>query len=138
MEASRPSSRRQRGGGTHTDTHHAAVIDGLGRRLADAEFTTTATGYQALLDWLLSHGTPTGIGVEGTGSYGAGLTRVLTAAGLAVFDERGVDGAVAGVARAVRRAAKAALRPQTGQLYQYYLQSLTVLAGVVVLLLLVR
>ena len=71
---------------THTDTHHAAVIDGLGRRLADAEFTTTATGYQALLDWLLSHGTPTGIGVEGTGSYGAGLTRVLTAAGLAVFD----------------------------------------------------
>lgn len=57
---------------------------------------------------------------------------------LAVFDERGVDGAVAGVARAVCRAAKAALRPQTGQLYQYYLQSLTVLAGVVVLLLLVR
>lgn len=69
-----------------------------------------------------------------------GLAHAAARAGswLAAFDVRGVDRVVAGVARAVRRAAGAAVRPQTGQLYQYYLQSLTVLAGVVVLLLLVR
>ena len=54
--------------------------------LADAEFATTATGCQAMLEWLLDHGTPTGVGIEGTGSYGVELTRVLTAAGLAVFE----------------------------------------------------
>lgn len=80
------SEARYAGVDTHTDTHHAAVIDGMGRRLADAEFATTGAGCQALLDWLRGHGTPAGIGVEGTGSYGAGLTRVLTAAGLPVFD----------------------------------------------------
>ena len=57
---------------------------------------------------------------------------------LAAFDNRGVDGAVEAVGRAVRRAGEAALRPQTGQLYQYYLQSVAVLAGAVVLLVLVR
>lgn len=77
---------RYAGVDTHTDTHHAAIIDGMGRRLADAEFVTTIAGYQALLDWLLAHGRPARIGIEGTGSYGAGLTRVLTAAGLAVFE----------------------------------------------------
>lgn len=77
---------RYAGVDTHADTHHVAVIDGMGRRLDDAEFTTTSAGYQALLDWLLEHGDPAGVGVEGTGSYGAGLTRVLTGAGLAVFE----------------------------------------------------
>lgn len=57
---------------------------------------------------------------------------------LAVLDDRGVDGVVAGVARAVLRAGRVALRPQTGQLHQYYLQSVAVLAGAVVLLVLVR
>ena len=57
---------------------------------------------------------------------------------LAVVDDRGVDAAVRAVGRAVRRAGRAALRPQTGQLYQYFLQSLAVLAGAVVLLVLVR
>ena len=43
---------RYAGVDTHTDTHHAAIVDGMGRRLADAEFVTTSAGYQALLDWL--------------------------------------------------------------------------------------
>jgi transposase len=71
---------------THTDTHHAAVVDHLGRHLADAQFPTTTEGYRALLDWLRSHGTVRAVGVEGTGSYGTQLARVLTAAGLTVFD----------------------------------------------------
>lgn len=71
---------------THTDTHHAAVVDHLGRHLADAQFPTTTDGYRALLDWLRSHGTVRAVGVEGTGSYGTQLARVLTGAGLTVFD----------------------------------------------------
>jgi transposase len=71
---------------THTDTHHAAVVDHLGRHLADAQFPTTTEGYRALLDWLRSHGTVRAVGVEGTGSYGTQLARVLTAASLTVFD----------------------------------------------------
>ncbi|WP_285741036.1 IS110 family transposase, partial [Kitasatospora phosalacinea] len=71
---------------THGLTHHAAVIDPLGRHLADREFPATIAGYRALLDWMRSHGTPTAVGVEGTGTYGAELARVLTAAGVTVVD----------------------------------------------------
>src|SRR3954454_1059353 len=71
---------------THSDTHHAAVIDPLGRHLDDQAFPTTSQGYRALLEWLRSHGQVAAVGVEGTGSYGTQLARVLTAAGLTVFD----------------------------------------------------
>ena len=84
--AAAPGLARYAGVDTHADTHHVAVVDGLGRRLADCEFVTTSAGYRQLLAWLLTHGQVSGVGVEGTGCYGAGLTAVLTAAGLAVFE----------------------------------------------------
>lgn len=71
---------------THSDTHHAAVIDPLGRHLADRAFPATSEGYRALLEWLSSHGRVIAVGVEGTGSYGTQLARVLTAASLTVLD----------------------------------------------------
>jgi transposase len=71
---------------THGLTHHAAVIDTIGRHLADQEFPATIRGYRDLLDWMRSHGTLAAVGVEGTGAYGAELARVLTAAGIAVID----------------------------------------------------
>ncbi|MFB7128297.1 IS110 family transposase [Kitasatospora sp. NPDC056273] len=71
---------------THGLTHHAAVIDPLGRHLADREFPATVHGYRDLLDWIRSHGTLAAVGVEGTGAYGAELARVLTAAGVRVVD----------------------------------------------------
>jgi transposase len=71
---------------THADTHHAAVVDPIGRHLGDAQFPTTSDGYRALLAWLRSFGTVLAVGVEGTGSYGTQLARVLAAAGLQVFD----------------------------------------------------
>ncbi|WP_344469875.1 IS110 family transposase [Kitasatospora kazusensis] len=71
---------------THGLTHHAAVIDPLGRHLADQEFPATVSGYRDLLDWMRSHGTLAAVGVEGTGAYGAELARVLTAAGVTVID----------------------------------------------------
>ncbi|MFI7226923.1 IS110 family transposase [Nonomuraea angiospora] len=64
---------------THGRTHHAAVILMNGRRLADAEFPATGEGYAALLAWLRGFGRLASVGVEGTGSYGAGLARYLQA-----------------------------------------------------------
>ncbi|MFB7468910.1 IS110 family transposase [Streptomyces sp. NPDC056224] len=71
---------------THGLTHHAAVIDPLGRHLADREFPATICGYRDLLDWMRSHGVLAAVGVEDTGAYGAELARVLTAAGVCVVD----------------------------------------------------
>src|SRR4051794_19984446 len=71
---------------THRDTHHAAVIDEVGRKIADASFVTTSSGYQALVEWARSHGQVQKVGVEGTGAYGAGLARHLHAAGLTVLE----------------------------------------------------
>jgi transposase len=82
------TSKRQIAGGvdTHADTHHAAAVDHLGRVLGDRQFPTTRAGYQALLQWLRSFGRLMGVGVEGTGSYGAGLNRYLSAAKVRVVD----------------------------------------------------
>ena len=71
---------------THALTHHAAVVDRLGRELADREFPATPVGYESLRSWLLGWGQLVSVGVEGTGSYGAGLTRVLTGAGIPVVE----------------------------------------------------
>ena len=64
---------------THGQTHHATVVDQVGRRLGDREFPTTPAGYRALLLWLQGHGTIERVGLEGTGSYGGGLARHLHA-----------------------------------------------------------
>ncbi|GLW59638.1 IS110 family transposase [Kitasatospora phosalacinea] len=71
---------------THGQTHHAAVIDRLGRHLADHEFPATGAGYRLLLAWLRSFGTVAAVGVEGTGAYGAELARTLRRAGLTVIE----------------------------------------------------
>ncbi|WP_329067310.1 IS110 family transposase [Amycolatopsis sp. NBC_01480] len=63
---------------THRDFHWAAVKNTLGQVLGTRRFAATGAGYQALLAWLRGFGTVTAVGVEGTGSYGAGLTRYLT------------------------------------------------------------
>ncbi len=67
---------------THSRTHHAVALDDRGERLGDAEFPATAQGYQELHLWLEAFGTIATIAVEGTSSYGAGLTRWLLAQGL--------------------------------------------------------
>lgn len=79
--ASRKTQRRIVAGvDTHADTHHVAVVLMSGRRLADAEFPATPQGYRRLLSWLGSWSTRlVAAGVEGTGSYGAGLARFLSA-----------------------------------------------------------
>ncbi len=71
---------------THLDVHVAVVLDRLGRRLGELAVPTTARGYEKLLRWAERFGCVRCAGVEGTGSYGAGLTRHLREAGIEVFE----------------------------------------------------
>jgi transposase len=71
---------------THADTHVAAALDPLGGLLGVREFPATAAGYASLAGWLAGFGPVGLVGVEGTGSYGAGLARHLAAAGIRVAE----------------------------------------------------
>jgi transposase len=82
---------------THLDVHVAAALDAIGGELGVESFPTTPAGFAALLRWLTSFGTLERVGIEGTGSYGAGLARYLHAAGVTVIEINRAD-------RAARRA----------------------------------
>ena len=71
---------------THIDTHTAAALDGLGHLLGHQRFPTTVAGYAQLLAWLTGWGPVVAVGIEGTGSYGAGLARHLTASGIRIVE----------------------------------------------------
>jgi len=71
---------------THLDTHVAAALDPLGRLVGTESFDADAAGYKALLTWLEGFGQVTKIGVEGTASYGTGLTRFLRRKGVEVVE----------------------------------------------------
>jgi transposase len=71
---------------THKHTHVAAALDHIGRVLAVEAFPATRAGYGDLLAWLRRHGELVAVGVEGCGSWGAGLARHLTAEGVTVIE----------------------------------------------------
>lgn len=71
---------------THKDSHVAQAKDQLGRRLGEKIIPTTPAGYRDLLDWASSLGQIESFGLEGTGSYGAGLARYLRRGGLVVVE----------------------------------------------------
>ena len=71
---------------THLDVHVAAAVDALGGLLGVRSFPTTLAGYHALSLWLGSFGLVERVGVEGTGTYGAGLARHLAASGITVIE----------------------------------------------------
>lgn len=71
---------------THSDVHVAAALDATGALLGVESFPTTTAGYRDLLAWLRRFGEVERVGVEGTGSYGAGLTRHLQAEGVSVVE----------------------------------------------------
>jgi transposase len=80
-------ARRITGGiDTHLDVHVAAALDERGALLGVESFPTTSSGYGALLSWLETFGTLELVGVEGTGSYGAGLTRHLLGCKVSVVE----------------------------------------------------
>ncbi len=71
---------------THKDLHVAAVIDATDVVLGTAVFATTRAGYRDLVAWMRTYGDIQQIGVEGTGSYGAGLLRHLATAGIRTLE----------------------------------------------------
>ncbi len=71
---------------THQDVHVAAVIDELGVLLGTRSFPTSLLGLKSLHRWLTGHGPVVKVGVEGTGTYGLGLQRVLQDAGVEVVE----------------------------------------------------
>jgi transposase len=71
---------------THADVHVAAALDPVGGLLGVREFPATPGGYARLLGWLGGFGTVCLAGIEGTGSYGAGLARHITGAGVRVVE----------------------------------------------------
>jgi transposase len=71
---------------THKDVHVAAVTTVLGALLGTCPFPATADGYWQLLAWARMVGVVRRAGVEGTGSYGAALTRFLRDEGIEVVE----------------------------------------------------
>ena len=74
---------------THADVHVAAALDPVGGLLGVQEFPATPAGYAQLLGWLGGFGTVCLVGIEGTGSYGAGLARHIAAAGIRAITHPG-------------------------------------------------
>ncbi len=71
---------------THKHTHAAVAITGLGARVGELAIRVGLGGYRELEAWARSLGAVRAFGIEGTGSYGAGLARFLRAAGHAVHE----------------------------------------------------
>ena len=71
---------------THLDEHVAVAIDHHGTRLGEYRLGTTAKGYEDLETWAIGLGQVATFGVEGTGSYGAGLARHLARCGHKVIE----------------------------------------------------
>ena len=71
---------------THKDLHVAAVVDEHDRVLESQCFATTRHGYKEMLAWMRSFGQLRRIGIESTGTYGAGLQRYLQNAGVEVLE----------------------------------------------------
>lgn len=71
---------------THQDQHVAVAIDEQGVRLSEHRVAANTQGYAELQRWSRSLGEIRAFGIEGTGSYGAGVTRFLTCRGYAIVE----------------------------------------------------
>lgn len=72
---------------THADTHTAVAVNGIGQVQGTLEFPTTPAGFDQFVCWARAlDGIWERAGVEGTGAYGAGLCRHLTAQGIEVIE----------------------------------------------------
>lgn len=71
---------------THAEQHVAAALDQRGRRLGSCVIPATPAGYATLLAWASAYGAIERVGLEGSGSYGAGLARWLQSRGVGVIE----------------------------------------------------
>lgn len=92
METKEITVRKVVGGvDTHKDLHVAAVVDDRDRVLEARSFATTRQGYRLMLSWMRTFGDLQRVGIESTGSYGAGLLRYMQAAGIDVLEVTSPD-----------------------------------------------
>lgn len=71
---------------THKHEHVAKALDGLGQVLGGLQIKANLQGYLELLRWLRALDDDVVVGIEGAGSYGAGLCELLLAEGTAVVE----------------------------------------------------
>src|SRR5215210_7981425 len=71
---------------SHKSSLAVAALDELGRVIGAKEFPDHAGGHDALLRWSKAQGSDRVIGIEGAGSYGAGLARHLIDAGEIIYE----------------------------------------------------
>uniref|UniRef100_UPI003C7A1855 IS110 family transposase n=1 Tax=Amaricoccus tamworthensis TaxID=57002 RepID=UPI003C7A1855 len=76
---------------THKDLHVAAIVDTHDHVMATEAFASTRHGYKRMLTWMLSFGELERVGIECTGTYGAGLLRYLQHAGITVLEVTAPD-----------------------------------------------
>ena len=79
---------------THRDQHVAVAIDQQGVRIGEHPLPVTTCGYKELERWSRSLGEIRTFGIEGTGSYGAGVARFLTGRGYTVIEVNRPDRSV--------------------------------------------
>lgn len=90
-DQSLPQCRIVAGVDTHKDLHVAAVVDQHDQFLASECFASTRQGYKKMLAWMRSFGELDRVGIECTGTYGAGLLRYLQHAGVTVLEVTAPD-----------------------------------------------
>lgn len=71
---------------THLDIHVGVIIDYRGKWLGTLSIATNPAGYNELLSWAQSFGQLRRAGIEGTGTYGAGIARFLHTHGVEVWE----------------------------------------------------
>ena len=86
MQETTPASDVVIGIDTHKQTHTAVALSALGAHLGTITISVSREGYQRLEAWARAFGPVRAFGIEGTGSYGAGLARNLQAGGYRVLE----------------------------------------------------
>jgi transposase len=76
---------------THKDLHVASVVNERDQVLGTQCFATTRQGYRQMLAWMRSFGQVQRIGIESTGTYGAGLLRFMQQAGIEILEVTAPD-----------------------------------------------
>jgi transposase len=71
---------------THKHLHVAVALDELGARLGELTIGADSVGYATLASWSEQLGRPSAFGIEGTGSYGAGLASFLRRHGCRIVE----------------------------------------------------
>lgn len=76
---------------THKHIHVAVALDDFGGVLGKEKFTADTAGYGQLIDWSMTHGHLLTFAIEGTGSYGAGLTAAVRRRDIGVVEVMRTD-----------------------------------------------